>query len=342
MRRTFARSVSLALAVLTASTASSALVIARRYPVQPPLPRAYVTDGLPHYWDAEFNASRTEHDSESSVWKDLVGGKDLTMVSDPHLTWTAHSAKFNYTSYWSPARTSGMFVGGDPIPFDEIKTVEVCAAFSKGYGDSLRDVNVIFSNGATERGSRWGSELGDRYSTAPYYVALSYAAEVNHVGAFARICPNMGSDNIGLTVWNDTNGTRGEGMGATFQSYVFSSGFTASTCVTNYTDVGGFSSSRFRYPTSLVTYWGYYGTVPYTNNNAVTYGLGGAASGNPYLLTDPVGTGLSVGGVMYSGRPYSLFYGYIYASRVYNRRLEAWEKARNAEIDYATFHGKKE
>ena len=41
----------------------------------------YVTDGLIAMWDGEWNAGGGRHDPNSTVWKDLVGGRDMTLAS---------------------------------------------------------------------------------------------------------------------------------------------------------------------------------------------------------------------------------------------------------------------
>ena len=45
-----------------------------------PTPDGYITDGLIAMWDGEWNAGRGVHDSAATVWKDLVGTRDLTML----------------------------------------------------------------------------------------------------------------------------------------------------------------------------------------------------------------------------------------------------------------------
>lgn len=42
----------------------------------------YITEGLIHMWDAEFNAGMGKHDSSASKWRDLVGQCDLTITGD--------------------------------------------------------------------------------------------------------------------------------------------------------------------------------------------------------------------------------------------------------------------
>lgn len=323
--------IALAILLLASQAYGAGFCLIRRNP--PPLPRAYVTEGLTHYWDGEFNVSRTGHDADTLVWKDLVGTNDLTRLPHELLTFTAHSAKFGYTSYWSPKRTGGMFVG-TTIPDSEIATVEVCACFQKGYGDSsVGECNVMFSNGATTRDYR-SSQLGDKYCGAPYFYTLTFAYSATHLGSIARTASN---GYVGYTRWN-LGGNKGEGTGATFQDYT-SAGFTISGCVTNRTDAGGSITAHYWRPDTLANYWGYYRDMPYTNNYVYTTG---SHSSPYYTPVDPVGTGMSVGGVRFNGGQYSLFYGYIYAIRVYNRRLTMEERARNAAIDSAAFRGKKE
>ena len=45
----------------------------------------YVQDGLIAMWDGIENAGWGVHDPNATVWKDLVGGYDLTVP--PSLTW---------------------------------------------------------------------------------------------------------------------------------------------------------------------------------------------------------------------------------------------------------------
>ena len=40
----------------------------------------YVTDGLVAMWDGEWNAGPGQHDPNATVWKDLVGNTDITLV----------------------------------------------------------------------------------------------------------------------------------------------------------------------------------------------------------------------------------------------------------------------
>jgi hypothetical protein len=46
-----------------------------------PTPNSYVQDGLIAMWDGEWNAGRGVHDSAATVWKDLVGTRDLAIES---------------------------------------------------------------------------------------------------------------------------------------------------------------------------------------------------------------------------------------------------------------------
>ena len=44
-------------------------------------PNAYVQDGLIAMWDGEWNAGRGVHDDAATVWKDLVGTRDLAIFT---------------------------------------------------------------------------------------------------------------------------------------------------------------------------------------------------------------------------------------------------------------------
>jgi hypothetical protein len=57
----------------------------------------YVTDGLVAMWDGEWNAGGGVHDPNATLWKDLVGNNDLTIVSGEQ-TITKNSIVFNDTN----------------------------------------------------------------------------------------------------------------------------------------------------------------------------------------------------------------------------------------------------
>ena len=74
-------------AALAVASAASAIPLGLRLTQQAaiaansgPTARDYVQDGLIAMWDGEWNAGRGVHDSAATVWKDLVGSRDVTMV----------------------------------------------------------------------------------------------------------------------------------------------------------------------------------------------------------------------------------------------------------------------
>ncbi len=43
----------------------------------------YITDGLVAMWDGEWNVGFGKHDSNTLVWKDLIGNNDITYLVSP-------------------------------------------------------------------------------------------------------------------------------------------------------------------------------------------------------------------------------------------------------------------
>ncbi len=57
-------------------------------------PNPYVSNGLIAMWDGDWNAGWDEHDSTATVWKDLVGGYDLTGQITGNSKWRDNSMYF--------------------------------------------------------------------------------------------------------------------------------------------------------------------------------------------------------------------------------------------------------
>lgn len=51
----------------------------------------YIEEGLTNYWDGIWNANLGTHNSEATVWKDLVGGNDMTLQGNVGFTTNALS-----------------------------------------------------------------------------------------------------------------------------------------------------------------------------------------------------------------------------------------------------------
>ena len=81
----------------------------------------YVTDGLVAMWDGEWNAGGGVHDPNATVWKDLIGGFDLTVNSN------AFFSQYGLCSYDNSSVTKGMAYRDETIPQDKVKTIEICA-----------------------------------------------------------------------------------------------------------------------------------------------------------------------------------------------------------------------
>ena len=78
----------------------------------------YVQDGLVAQWDGVENAGRFRHSDAITVWKDLVGGSEITLVSDKSLV----GANF------VQVLKSKQIAGSCPeLGIDRPKTIEICA-----------------------------------------------------------------------------------------------------------------------------------------------------------------------------------------------------------------------
>ena len=79
----------------------------------------YITDGLIAMWDGEWNAGPGKHDENATVWKDLVGTRDLVVRA---------GCGFNENSLiCSSERTTNDAAGNTmPMTGSQIMTVEIC------------------------------------------------------------------------------------------------------------------------------------------------------------------------------------------------------------------------
>lgn len=51
-------------------------------PPTPPIP--YITTGLDHWWDGEWNSAINVHDSNSASWIDLIGSANMSLIGDAY------------------------------------------------------------------------------------------------------------------------------------------------------------------------------------------------------------------------------------------------------------------
>lgn len=82
-----------------------------------PTARDYVQDGLIAMWNGIENAGWGVHDSTSTVWKDLVGSYDLTLLSGT--TWTENAAV--------AGSENGIARRATALDVSLFGTIEVCA-----------------------------------------------------------------------------------------------------------------------------------------------------------------------------------------------------------------------
>ena len=116
----------------------------------------YVTDGLIAMWDGEWNAGGGIHDANATVWKDLVGNRDLGL----------YSASFNNNSLYrsNESATGYMAYVEQTSPIWVVKTFEFCCDLSYSgwmvpFSVQTRDSNGAWISSISARSSKGGGTL---------------------------------------------------------------------------------------------------------------------------------------------------------------------------------------
>jgi len=95
----------------------------------------YVKDGLVAMWDGEWNIGLGMHDTNASVWKDLVGNMDLSFTSAATICDT----------YVYGDGTSWIANSSDSISFEKCRTIEIVFSFISRSGGPYYNAECIFS-----------------------------------------------------------------------------------------------------------------------------------------------------------------------------------------------------
>ena len=106
-------------------------------------PDNYVQDGLVAMWDGEWNAGRGVHDPNATVWKDLVGTRDLAML-DMTTSSRCWKKKYAYTAGGALTQSSTEQISEARA----IECVHMRTADGRAYASPL--VWNGFVNGTTE------------------------------------------------------------------------------------------------------------------------------------------------------------------------------------------------
>lgn len=328
------RTISAILFALAAFAAPArTLTVVAYKPVLPP----YVTNGLVHCWDAEYNLGLGRHSDGRPTWKDLVGSVDL----QPRGTgcwFTAHALYCPSRSYYDPTRPDGVYVGTKLGA--EAVTVEVAVDYGQNRIAPVArpsGYSIAFSDGADE--AYYGG-FGDQYSSAGHFIGLAK----NDSNAYYGIANKALGIPTQVTYWNVArNGIAS--TGADFQSAIEGL-LTYSGSNTNRADVGRSTYYAFPYVDVYAAFHAPGASGPVSDLPNPTWrvrcGLTGGEAYPRFVSNQPVGTGLSVAGTVQGGVQYNLFTGWIYCIRVYNRYLTREEREANALVDRDRFRNRKE
>ena len=146
-----------------------------------PTAKDYVQDGLVAMWDGIENAGWGLHDPNATVWKDLVGGNNLTMYN--HGTHYEHffsDDSLQGACYWSNDQmikemTSAVF--SDGFTYEEVRT-------RTGFSGLVGSPNLGIGNWF-QSGGYIGNQTFIRYrNTGPTYFPMSSDAPYS----FVRSC----------------------------------------------------------------------------------------------------------------------------------------------------------
>ena len=106
-----------------------------------PTARDYVQDGLIAMWDGIENAGFDSHDGTSSVWRDLVGGNNMSVVGADG--WTTNAYVLNGTNSRYASGTLGIDLSAD-FSFEFCAVIHGVNESGRFYGYNLSNGNANF------------------------------------------------------------------------------------------------------------------------------------------------------------------------------------------------------
>ena len=138
--------------------------------------RSYVQDGLVAMWDGIENAGWGVHDPNATVWKDLIGSRDATVINGGGFDANSftNSSTFNTPAWFSPA-----------ISAADSRTVEfvyrIQATSSNGYATALAGGTVMASADKVDslHEGLYGVTLASNGSIISFGNSYQYAASTN-------------------------------------------------------------------------------------------------------------------------------------------------------------------
>lgn len=326
----------------------------------------YVTNGLTHWWDGQLNVGLGYHrDGDITFWKDLVGNKDLLLTSTNIFFKTRslylpmgygfkQTSQSGVSGYGPTFRTSGICVC-NKIPYEEAVTIEVCVRALYDYNDtqvagiggpSYRNFwNCILSDGCPLTWSQYTAPKGENPFLIAFY-ADHYLSRLYNTYSSGKhywlVCGNGRDGSIrGIEYQNSTTLFRNVGSARNIQqtTICFMNDDTDNITASGVYGQPYAQSSIFR------THFHYEDAehnVLEKSETATPNSTGGKIKlPNEQFGTQPSDE-FTVGGTRDTynhTREYNFFAGWIYAIRIYNRRLTEAEHTANATIDYDRFYG---
>ena len=171
--------------------------------------QSYVQTGLLSQWDAIENVGYGEHDNSANVWKDLVGGIDLTARNNKYL-WEETFVRLNDSGFSNDAlyyTYLGKYTIETVFAFDDDRVGDAIASiFSSGHTTTRKLTQMAVSRQTPPTFIFGGGDvIKDCFDMTPYkgvFVSVAMNAKRNTI---YRNGVNVTGERTGLFARNGTN-----------------------------------------------------------------------------------------------------------------------------------------
>ena len=136
--------------------------------------KAYVQSGLVAHWDAVENVGYGRHSDETKVWKDLVGGYDMT-VEDERATWEARSFVPPQDLYTVAAQADAA------LTRDKYVMMDVCATFRTSGEDTPYCVCGQWGRAFSWAAGRFNGRFGAYMFYADFLVGRAHSVVFDYM-----------------------------------------------------------------------------------------------------------------------------------------------------------------
>ena len=196
-----------------------------------PTAKSYVQDGLVAMWDGIENAGWGQHDANATVWKDLIGTRDLTAQNGAHFG--ANYADCAYgtvgpSMFTGNVNADSVLVVDMVVKSDFSKNTNLYRLSSTRFWQGLKARIILGSSRSTT------PSLGLTSGTHEYQITVDYGSVASYING--QLYTSTGRDSNTFNGSGFSLGTESSSYygGRIYRACLYSRTLTAAEIVANY------------------------------------------------------------------------------------------------------------